>query len=480
VRISLIAVLIMLVLSPQIHSSPWIGTVEPQLQQDLQTLSEWGYIDAAITSFPVPWKGIADQIERLHESDVALPAVVALQRLKHYLSNLKKEKKQSFISLYAGSEKSRFTGFDEALPTQTTLNISTEFYAGRWAGNLSINYLPGGEKDLDNSFVAYQFGDWNLRFGSLDQWWGPSSSSSLILSNNARPIPAIALSRAQTNKTPDSWLRFLGPWYFTTQLGQLESSRDIADAKLLMSRFNFKPVSAVELGLSWLAMWGGKGQGNGLDDLWEVISLAADCPEVSQSCEDNEFGTKGNHLAALDLKYTTTLLDLPFSLYGQLLAETRSSQKANLIGLATYIQGYRVYFESSDTVKGCGNGGVDNGNCIYEDNVYTSGLRYHKRAIGSTFDRDAKMQSIGLSKHFANGDAVKLTILQAKLITDGNLPSPVGMGSAEKIRQLSAYYQTNWGDWQFKIGGQIASSEMPDRSTVSNNLVYTKIKYAIN
>ena len=462
------------------QASPWIGTIEPQLQHDLQTLTEWGYIEAVTTSFPVPWKGIAEQLERLNESDLEPVAVIALQRLKHYLTQLKNEKKRSFVTLYGATDKSRFTALDDNLATQAKLRFDTELYAGRWAANLAINYLPGGIKNLDHSFVAYQFGDWNLRLGSIDQWWGPATSSSLIMSNNARPIPAIALSRAQASKSKDSWLSFLGPWYFTTQLGQLESDRFVADTKLLMTRFNFKPVAELEIGVSWLTMWGGEGQGNGLNDLWDVVSLSAECANQQESCQGNKKAIKGNHVAAVDFKYSFKLASVPLSIYGQLLAETRDAQKANLFGIATYFKGYRVYLESSDTNMTCSDNHAAASNCVYEDNVYQSGLRYHNRAIGSTFDSDAEMQSIGVVKHYVDGDILQISLKALELNPDLQMPSPVLVDKAEQVRQLSGFYQTSLGKWRVKVGAQLEQSKFDNGDTATNKLLYTQFKYAIN
>ena len=58
--------------------SPWIGTLEPQLHQDLQVLVEWGVIDASVSSYPVPWKGIAKQLEKLQVHTLpSIPAISA-------------------------------------------------------------------------------------------------------------------------------------------------------------------------------------------------------------------------------------------------------------------------------------------------------------------------------------------------------------------------------------------------------------------
>jgi hypothetical protein len=111
--------------------------------------------------------------------------------LKHYLQALKKQKGQTVISLYGATDDSRFVGLNGVQAEKIKLNVTKEFYAGRWAGQVSANHERSGKSHFDQSFLAYQFGDWNLRVGSLNQWWGPAKSSSLIMSNNARPVLSI-------------------------------------------------------------------------------------------------------------------------------------------------------------------------------------------------------------------------------------------------------------------------------------------------
>jgi hypothetical protein len=156
-------------------------------------------------------------------AELAPSAAVAAQRLPHYLLLHQGQEHRTTISLYGATEDRRFTSFDGKQGEKTQLNFSNELYWGRWAMQVSANHEPGSENHFDQSFIAYQFGDWNLRVAAIDQWWGPAQSSSLILSNSARPIPALALSRSQATSSANSWLIFLGPWYLTAQLGRLRS-----------------------------------------------------------------------------------------------------------------------------------------------------------------------------------------------------------------------------------------------------------------
>jgi len=469
----------------QAFASPWIGTVEPQLHHDLQTLSEWGYLDAATTTFPTPWKGVAEQLSLLNIAELAPSAAVAAQRLQHYLRLHQKQENRTTISLHGATQDSRFSSFDAEQGEKAQLNFTNELYWGRWAVQVSANHEPGGKNHFDQSFIAYQFGDWNLRAGTLDQWWGPAQSSSLILSNNARPIPALAISRSQATASHDSWLSLLGPWYFTAQLGQLESDRVIPDAKTWMTRFTFKPIKGLEIGASWSAMWGGQGQGNNLGDLLDVLTFRAPCANGADSCDDALGAKQGNHLAGFDVKYSFSLFERPVSLYVQRIGEDGAdyysiSDQANLLGISSYFWGAKVYLESSDTNVACGNNNAGQKNCYYEHGEYQSGYRFHQRAIGSTFDSDASMLSLGGNKHFSNGDVLEVVLRQVELNEDRQDPSPVVLGNREKLVQLSAFYQTSFGDWQLKLGGQIERSEVDELVSQTNTMLYSQIKYSLN
>ena len=68
--------------STSLYATPWIGTLDPQLHQDLVTLVEYEVVDAAVNTYPVPWKGIAQQLTTVNDAALAAPARNALVRLR--------------------------------------------------------------------------------------------------------------------------------------------------------------------------------------------------------------------------------------------------------------------------------------------------------------------------------------------------------------------------------------------------------------
>ncbi len=467
-------------------ASPWIGTTEPQLHYDLQTLVDYGVLDVASMTFPVPWKGIGNQLQQADMQQLSPAAQVSLRRLRYYLAVQNEQQWRTTMNFYAATDKSRMQDFDSNQEVSARLNVTSDIISGRWSAHISVNHDSGGANNVDQSYLAYQFGDWNIRLGAMDQWWGPAMSSSLILSNNARPIPSIALSRSTATASEHPWLAWLGPWYFTAQMGRLESERDVANPRLWSTRFTFTPIKRLEIGASWAAMWGGEGQGNSFSDFWDVVTFRAICADGSAQCDEALDTKKGNHLAGFDIKYTFDVFSRPLSLYAQRIGEDavdfyRPTDNANLIGASTYLWGGKLYIEHSDTNIACASASSTVTNCYYEHGTYTSGYRYQGRAIGSTFDSDATALTLGYNKHFSNGDVMQLTARHLKLNEDGQRPSPVLTDDvSERTYQLGGFYQSQWGDWMLRIGGHIEQRDFTYQQDDTDYLLYTHIRYLLN
>ncbi|MFC4700700.1 capsule assembly Wzi family protein [Glaciecola siphonariae] len=475
--------ILIIAVSQLANASAWIGTQDKQLHYDVQTLSEWGYIDSAVTTYPIPWKGVAQQISSLNAQAMAPMPAQALARLRYYLNQQKQLNMRHFVTLQGATDDVRFRSLDDGVEETAELNITSEFYHNRWSGQLNVSYASKGQLNLDNSFLAYQFGDWNLRVGSLDQFWGPGQSSSLILSNNTRPLKSVALSRSLTTESEHPWLSWMGPWYFTTQLGQMDSERVIPDTKLLLTRFTARPLKGLEIGASWAAMWGGEGQEESLNAFWEVITFQTVCLRAA-GCNDEQLTTRGNHLAGFDIKYTFQLLSRPVSVYAQRIGEDakdgyRVTDNANLLGISTYIANAKVFIETSDTQVACQGDGSTITNCYYENGTYQTGYRMYERSLGSTFDSDAKQITLGANLRFDDGAIAEIYIRSAELNPDGQRPSPVLTDDvSEDVLELSGFYQRPLGDWLLRAGGSVANRDYVTRDDEVDALLYLKAQYA--
>ena len=70
---------------------------------------------------------------------------------------------------------------------------------------------------------------WGTGRRALGRWSAGGAQcwdGSLILSTNARPIPAISIDRRVPEPFETKWLSWIGPWSFHSFIGQMEDERD--------------------------------------------------------------------------------------------------------------------------------------------------------------------------------------------------------------------------------------------------------------
>ena len=112
---------------------------------------------------------------------------------------------------------SRAFGSEPRAAFQAGFNSS--WMGDRFAARLCLSSLHGVESDwkgrkeegiaLDGSYLAARLGNWSGSLGKIDRWWGPGWDGSLILSTNARPLPAISIDRIVSEPFETPWLSWI-------------------------------------------------------------------------------------------------------------------------------------------------------------------------------------------------------------------------------------------------------------------------------
>lgn len=474
---------VLLFISSSSLASPWIGSLDESLHEDLRTLVAYDAIDAVVISYPVPWRGIGSQLEQIDIDQLPSAAQNAAIRLLHYYSKQQEGRLRQVSSVYGATDPTRFTGFDQQQGQSAIGSHQIEGFSGRWSGQLKANWQSGGDTHLDGSYLAYHLGDWVVRAGAVNQWWGPAHGSSLILSTNARPIPTVGLFRGSAVQSETKWLSWLGPWYASAEVGKMESEREVANPRIWRARFTAKPLSGLTIGASWVAMWGGEGQPSSFGDFVDVITFRTQCINGLETCDPELETTNGNHIAGWDVQYTFNLLNRPWSIYGQRIGEdavdsVMVTDSADLVGISTFVGPIHVFVEHSDTNVACNGADSPATNCYYEHSTYRNGYRYYGRAVGSTFDSDAEQLTVGVKWQSTTGKTAGLSITQVELNLDGNRPSPVlDKEASEKGVFVSAYYQQPWNNWLIKVGATAAQREFT-RVDENDFSAYAEVRYA--
>ena len=486
-----------------LNAAPWVGSNDYTLRNDIQLLADTGIIKVPVTTYPVMWNAIMPDIRSANLTQLNNAQLNAINNLTYHF-NLATKSHQTKIQAYASNRDRRFTSFGHNNFDKRLFTISHQYISENFAGNLQLNYRPsvnehgqinqGNQYTLDGSYLSYKLGNWRLTAGALNRWWGPGLDTSLILSTNARPLPAINLTRERNDAFETPLLSWLGPWTLTMQMASPESDRHIKNSLLWNLRSTIRPFQQLELGFAWTLQWAGSGQPNSAKDFFGAITGQVDCANGNKTCDSSNYTAKGNQIAGYDFRWSDTLLNIPYAIYGQTIGEDRSpdgliTDKGFLYGIETRFtlaeQRFLINLEHNDTQVECDNNGGDSLNCFYEHGDYQSGYRYYRRAIGSTYDNDARTSVLTVLSQFQNGNAIQVKLRNAKLNFDDidRFPNTPNMGNtvskiAEKLWQIDSQYRFKHRQTQMTIGLLYTNSTSTHEKYSTFNY-YLKIEYGL-
>ncbi|MDH5262952.1 MAG: capsule assembly Wzi family protein, partial [Gammaproteobacteria bacterium] len=250
----------------------------------------------------------------------------------------------------------------------------------------------------DDSMIGVVLGNYSVAASTMQRWWGPGWDGSLILSNNARPIPSLSIDRVFTDAFKTKWLSWLGPWDLNVMFGQMEKERYVPNTKFFGMRFNFRPIPSLEIGLSRTAQWCGDGRPCDFETFVDLL-LGQD-NRGSDGLDDST--EPGNQLAGFDFRWALSFFDLPVAVYGQFTGEDEAGGFPSRylaqggVEVSGYLRNkwsYRWFAELAGT--SCDFVSDDIFNCAYNHGIYQTGYRYRGRAVGHGADNDARLISTG-------------------------------------------------------------------------------------
>ena len=453
-------------------AAPWIEINDLSLRNDIQLLADSGLITVPVTTYPLMWQAIMPEVTAAKVETLPPSQVSALLRIQKEFQQATGSISRNSIRLYAATTARRFTSYGQSDYDEGSIELSHEYQGESLSGKLQVNYRAGldhnnginqgNDYNMDGSYLSYQLGNWILTGGAIDRWWGPSIDSNLILSDNARPLPSVNLSRVQSTAFETPWLSWLGTWTANAQMAKLESDRYIPDALIWSARGAIRPFRGLEFGASWSFQWAGEGQPSSMKDFFEILFGGLECANGDPTCDPELNTAQGNHLAGYDIRWSDSLFDTTYALYTQVIGEDGSpnagliTDKASLYGaelrFQLFEQNILANVEYTDTQVNCIDAEDTSLNCFYEHTlVYHSGYRYYRRAIGSTYDNDAETFVMTFLGQLTNGNNWQVKIRQAKLNTNGKdrFPDDVNMGNtvskvAENILQIDSQYNFTW------------------------------------
>ena len=377
------------------------------LRHDIQVLADYGAISGPVTTWPISWDAVLADLEKIRANDVVLPNKV-LPTFERVLARAQREAARGQFgygaSLAGAEEPMNIRGFANTPRERGELQAGASWFSKHISLDLSVSVVDdaadGEDVRPDGSQLGVDLGNWSIAASTMERWWGPGWDGSLILSNNARPVPALTIGRNRKDAPSSKWLSWIGPWDMHVIWGQLESDRAIPDARFFGMRVNARPFKGFEIGVSRTAQWCGEGRPCGADTFWDLF-LGKDNIGDDDTTFENE---PGNQMAGFDVRWTNMWFGAPVSLYGQMIGEDEAGGFPSRYLAQFGIEGsgitrgqtsYRWYAEIADTTCDAVKS-AKRFNCAYRQAIYASGYTYEGRIIGHGLDNDSRVVSAGL------------------------------------------------------------------------------------
>ena len=472
-------------------ASPWVEPDDLALRSDIQLLADVGVITAPVTTYPLMWNAIKNDILSANTSLLNDAQLQALSHVRYSFKYASGNQNITKKSIYLASSPNRFTSYGNDNFDKGNIELSDEFFVGNLAGKLQLNYRIGlddnpaliheSDTNIDGSYLAYKLGNWVLSAGAIDRWWGPGIDTNLIMTTNSRSLPAMSITRDNSDAFETPWLSWIGPWTLTAQMAKLEEERTIADALMWSTRATIRPFRGLELGASWSIQWAGEGQPGSMKDFFKILSGGTECVNGEVTCDPQLYTKLGNQVAGYDIRWSDTVMGLPYALYFQTIGEDGSpnglvSDKADMYGIESrftlFNQRILANLEYTNTQVACDNNGGTSLNCFYEHvDIYHSGYRYYRRTIGSTYDNDAQTLVATFLIQTTAGNSWQLKFRKADLNTDNidlypddlNLGNPVSK-IAEDVLQFDGQYKFIALDSRFTLGMIVTNAKFDNNA----------------
>jgi hypothetical protein len=455
-----------------LRAEPFLSPSDPFLRHEIRLLQDEGSLDSTINSWPLNLGGLRSK-KTQHSWDHDLLGKTIREENRLGLNSI-----QSSIGIADNRVTSRSFG-NEPRGSFTT-GIETSWMNDRFAAKLSLLALYGVENDwkgrkdegleLDGSYIAARLGNWSASLGKVDRWWGPGWDGSLILSTNARPIPAISLDRRISEPFENKWLSWIGPWSFHSFIGQMEEERHVPNPYLWGIRVDVNPtiLDGLEIGLFRMMQLGGDGRPDGLST-WVDAFLSQD--NTGANTGKDPASEPGNQLAGLDIRWRPW--EAPFAIYGQVVGEDEDKFLPNCLMFQYGIEGWRnfsngtarIFLEYADLTSTWWTDDSRTHNITYGHHIYSDGYRYLGRPVGHWADTDSKIFSLGGFLQYDSGIGWGTTLRSGDLNEDGSGNNSVSNGVASDYFAIEVFNSRSYDNLNLSVQTSFGWEEIEVQSS---------------
>lgn len=455
-------------------AGPWAQVGDAQLRSDIDILAAAGVIDNITTQWPLPWGGVLSRLEGGALDEQPDYIKDAAERVHAQgMAETQTHELHASASIDVASTPNVVRGFD-ALGRETVQGqVSAEYIWDTTAVHIATGVQTTDRHDKqvfvpDGSYIAQRLGNAGLYAGYVTHWWGPGWISAMSLSNNARPVPQIGITRISTTPFDSRWLSWIGPWQAEFFVGVLDGPRIARNTIYDGFRLAFSPLPHLEIGIARTDMMCGTGH--------PCKPLVDWVDGINGSSGPNVVNDEGN----IDVRYSGTLGRWAYEVYAQAMNEDNwpfiKSASSHLFGGSVCvpyngrITRLTVEYTDSRATRDLFGGGILYG-AAYNNSQYPDGMRYRGRTLGFSLDSDSTLLTIQGSFTDKQQRSVTLTYHHADvsdpLNSTGNAvtTSPVSINVGQL--RLSIPLEMNDHRLRLEIEGRVQDDQpRPDRGAL--------------
>ena len=457
---SLVTLFLAMSISMATSAQPWVDASDTRLRQHLAMLNDAGHINISLSTWPLMWAEVDRALASVDVAELNAAERYAWRELRFEKKKQADKGGKRSIGFGVTNSPSPIRHADKRSYYKAEVVKRMQWDGDAWALGLQGNAFRDEDGDfeshLDGSYVARAVGDWAVGLGAIDRWWGPSESHSLILSNNARPVPAFFLRTKSSQSFESAWLSWLGNWDFTMFVGQLESSRVVPEAKLTGMRFVFRPLHGLEIGLSRAMQWGGKGRDDGIDAFFKSLT----------SQDENTEDGAGNQLGGFDARYGWPVRQgFSSALYFQMIGEDEAGFMPSKYTAQFGVEGRWALAERADSIhlslewldSTAGVLGAEHPDTAYEHSAYRTGYRYRGLPMGASVDNDSRALSVRAVWVMPNRKSLQLRVDRWQLNRVGSGGRHSLTVSPQSLWHAGVAYEFVWSNVRWRLAGDAYS-----------------------
>jgi hypothetical protein len=328
----------------------------------------------------------------------------------------------------AFAEKSRFSlnlrGEFQHAPGSSPLPVAAlaAFAAADQIAIQSPQLLPAGQQNvlrvLDAN-ASFHLQGHEISIGKTSDWWGPGKMGSMAWSNNAEPIYALRINRAEPLFIP-LLSKVTGPFRYEGVFGELKGWVQPRNPWVHAQKFSFKPGSNLEFGFSRVVVFAGEGHVPlTFGSFWHSFTSFSNVTTAEKQSRNDP----GERHSSFDFTWRLPGLERRVTLYSDSIVHDDTSPidapRRAAVNPGLYISqlprlphvDFRAEAATTDTPAGTINGG----HFIYWEGQYRNGYTNQGNLLGNWVGREGKGGQAWLTYWLNPRESLQLSYRRAKV-----------------------------------------------------------------